>query len=125
VTGWKFYRTDCLDILVIIKDRLKLDLAKAAVLCDYRRDQILDLEFDTRDQFHGRTIRSRVKHHDGPQLREYIRGAKVQKLIKDRNLKLQAYLVIIVGSRRVLLWEMDKQGNLAADPRFIGMPHHR
>jgi hypothetical protein len=29
---------------------------------------------------------------------------------------MQAHLVIIVGSRHILLWDMDKEGNLAKIP---------
>ena len=59
---------------------------------------------------------------DGPQLRGYIKSTEVQQPIKEQSLELQAHLVIIVGSRHILLWDMDKEGNLAAEPRLVAMP---
>ena len=60
--------------------------------------------------------------NDGPQLRDYIKSTKVQQLVEKRSLELRAHLVIIVGSRHILLWDMDKEGNLAAEPRLVEMP---
>ena len=60
--------------------------------------------------------------HDGPQLRDYIMSNEVQQLMKEQGLELRAHLVIIVGSRHTLLWDMDKEGNLAAKPRLVEMP---
>ena len=51
---------------------------------------------------------------DGPQLRDYIKSTKVQQLVEKRSLELQAHLVIIVGSRYILLWDMDKKGKLGS-----------
>ena len=60
--------------------------------------------------------------NDGPQLRDYIKSSYVQQLMEKQSLKLRAHLVIIVGSRHILLWDMDKEGNLAAEPRLVEMP---
>ena len=48
-------------------------------------------------------------------------GTEVQQWVKKQNLELKAHLVIIVGSRHILLWDMDKEGNLAAEPRLVEM----
>jgi hypothetical protein len=56
------------------------------------------------------------------QLREYVTGPTVKQLLEERRLELRAYLVIIVGSRHILLWDMDEMGNLAAEPRLVEMP---
>jgi hypothetical protein len=58
---------------------------------------------------------------DGPQLRDYIKSTYVQQLVEKQSLELRAHLVIIVGSRHILLWDMDKEGNLAAEPRLVEM----
>jgi len=58
---------------------------------------------------------------DAGQLREYIAGSTVTQRLKERNLELRAHLVIIVGSRHILLWDMDKKGTLAAEPRLVEM----
>ena len=59
---------------------------------------------------------------DAVQLREYITGPTVTQRLKERNLELRAHLVIIVGSRHILLWDMDDTGTLAAEPRLVKMP---
>jgi len=46
----------------------------------------------------------------------------VKQLLEERNLELRALLVIIVGSRHILLWDMDKEGTLAAESRLVEMP---
>ena len=60
--------------------------------------------------------------NEGPQLGDYIKSTKVQQLVVERSLELQAHLVIIVGSRHILLWDMDKEANLAPEPRLIVIP---
>ena len=60
--------------------------------------------------------------NDGQQLRGYIKSAEVRQLVEKGSLELQAHLVIIVGSRHILLWDMDEEGNLATEPRLAEMP---
>ena len=60
--------------------------------------------------------------NEARQLREYVTGPTVKQLLKERRLELRAHLVIIVGSRHILLWDMDEMGNLAAEPRLVEMP---
>src|SRR5206468_443822 len=121
VTEWKFYRINFLNVQVAGNNYAN-DLTKAATLCNYKLPEILQLRFSTNDQFHRGTIESWVMENDGPQLRNYIKSATVQQLVKKGSLELRAQLVIIVGSRHILLWDMDKEGNLAAEPRLVEMP---
>ena len=60
--------------------------------------------------------------NEARQLRGYVTGPTVKQLLEERSLELRARLVIIVGSRHILLWNMDKMGNLAAEPRLVEMP---
>jgi len=55
------------------------------------------------------------------QLQDYIKSPQVTQRVLNEGLKMQAHLVIIVGSRQILLWDMDKDGNLADEPRLVGM----
>jgi hypothetical protein len=41
--------------------------------------------------------------------------------VLNEGLEMRAHLVIIVGSRHILLWDMDKDGNLANEPQLVGM----
>jgi hypothetical protein len=78
--------------------------------------EILGLKFEG-DKFRTGTIRNWI---DGKgrglksgdvrkQLRSYITGDTVQKEIRDKNFR--AFAVVIVGSRQVLVREMDRHGN--------------
>ena len=60
--------------------------------------------------------------HERPQLRDYIKSTEVQQLVATRSLELQAHFVIVVGSRHILLWDMNKDGLLAPEPRLVELP---
>ena len=51
-----------------------------------------------------------------------LKSTYVQQLTEKQSLELRAHLVIIVGSRHILLWDMEKEANLAAEPRLVEMP---
>ena len=55
------------------------------------------------------------------QLRNYIKSHEVTQQVLNEGLEMRAHLVIIVGSRHILLWDMDKEGNLAGEPHLVGM----
>jgi hypothetical protein len=55
------------------------------------------------------------------QLRNYVKSREVTLRTLNEGLEIRAHLVIIVGSRHILLWDMDKDGNLADEPRLVGM----
>jgi hypothetical protein len=120
VTEWKFYRITFLDVRGP-GNAIPDVLTKAAILCDYKLSQILQLRFYDWDKVHKGTIKDWVVKNDARQLKDYINSAEVTKLVKDDGLELRAHLVIIVGSRHILLWDMDKDGNLAEEPRLVEM----
>jgi hypothetical protein len=60
--------------------------------------------------------------HESQQLRDYVMGPTVKQLLEERGLERKAHLVIIVGSRHILLWDMNKEGNLAPEPRLMELP---
>jgi len=49
-----------------------------------------------------------------------IKSPQVTQRVLNEGLEMRAHLVIIVGSRHIL-WDMDKNGNLADKPRLVGM----
>ncbi|KIX01367.1 uncharacterized protein Z518_09092 [Rhinocladiella mackenziei CBS 650.93] len=116
VTEWKFYRINYLNVTGCDS------IAKAKELRQYKLNRILALEFMHWDKHHHGTTKSQVTEKDGPQLRGYIKSADVRRRVNEESLELQAHLVIVVGSRHILLWDMDKDGNLAAEPRLVHMP---
>ena len=96
-------------------------LTKAPILPDYKLSEILELKFIAADKWHQGTIRQCVLTY-AQQLREYITSPEVRNRALSEGLEMRAHLVIIVGSRHILLWDMDKGGNLADIPRLVGMP---
>jgi hypothetical protein len=49
------------------------------------------------------------------QLEEYVNGAEIA-LLKEEN-EVRAFLVVVVGSRQVLIWEMSN-GDSQKDPEL-------
>jgi hypothetical protein len=95
-------------------------LTKAAMLHDYKLSEILQLKFRAQDRYHQGSIKECVVGM-ADQLRDYIKSDEVTQLVENQGLEMLAHLVIIVGSRHILLWDMDKEGNLADEPRLVGM----
>jgi hypothetical protein len=83
-------------------------------------DGILKLKFKG-DKFRSGTIRNwidggRSDRKSGivrEQLRSYIAGPTVQKEIAGKNFR--ALVVVIIGSRKILVREMDKDGNWVSE----------
>jgi hypothetical protein len=118
ISEWKFYRLSFLTIRDETGKELSL-FGKAENLCNYTLQQVLDLEFGDWDDYHRGTIKDFVEQNVASQLRDYISSKEVTQMAKEKELELQAHLVIIVGSRQILLWDMDKDGKLA-EPRLVG-----
>lgn len=57
--------------------------------------------------------------HVASQLKTYVESPEVIEKAKGREIR--AHVVIVVGSRHILLWDMDKDGKLAK-PRLVKVP---
>ena len=79
---------------------------------------VLQLKFAPHDMFGraGKTIREWILERDGPgdQLAKYWASPEIVNL--RRTQKALAYLVIVVGSRKVLLWQLSDEGKLFGEP---------
>ena len=93
------------------------DIDKANQLEAMGLPKILELNFE-RDKFRSGTIGNWIdgENSNDPksgivreQLRSYIKGSTVQEEITDKNFR--AFVVVIVGSRQILVREMDRHGN--------------
>ena len=42
--------------------------------------------------------------------------------MKDQGIEMKGHLVILVGSRHILLWDMNMKGELTDEPRLVGLP---
>ena len=49
-----------------------------------------------------------------------VQSNTVQEMVAERRLSIQAHLVIILGSRHILLQDMNSQENLANEPYLMG-----
>ncbi|KIX10454.1 uncharacterized protein Z518_01537 [Rhinocladiella mackenziei CBS 650.93] len=97
---------------------LKLDgeqnIDKAEQLEAMNLTKILGLKFKD-DKYRTGTIRNWIDGRGSKpgsvckQLQSYIAGPTVQKEIVDKNFR--AFVVVIVGSRQILVREMDRNGN--------------
>jgi hypothetical protein len=95
---------------------------KASLLNGYNLQEILQLKICKYDKYHAGTIREWILGNDLPQLRNYVKSPQITQMSREGNLETQAHLVVIVGSRHILLWDMDKEGNAAGQPRHITVP---
>ncbi|KAF9176798.1 hypothetical protein BGZ51_009646 [Haplosporangium sp. Z 767] len=118
---WKAIQIDFLDVGMSRGRREKAehlsDMADA--------NGILDLQFSWYDRWRpGQTIRSWIT--DGPikgenkisprqQLAEYVNSPEIALLKKENEVTV--FLVVIIGSRQVLFWEMDN-GDFRKDPEL-------
>jgi hypothetical protein len=48
------------------------------------------------------------------QVKRYFESPQITKLARSDALKFRGHLVIIVGNRKVLCWDVDKDGKLGA-----------
>jgi hypothetical protein len=89
---------------------------KAEQLEAMKLNEILGLKFKD-DKFRTGTIRNWIDGRGSgansgavrKRLHSYITGSTVQKEIVDKNFR--AFVVVIVGSRQILVREMDSHGN--------------
>jgi hypothetical protein len=96
------------------------NIDKAEQLEAMKLNKILGLKFKG-DKYRTGTIRNWIdgRGHSANsgdvrnQLQSYIGGATVQKEIIGRDFR--AFTVVIVGSRQILVREMDKHGNWVSE----------
>jgi hypothetical protein len=92
------------------------NIDKAEQLEAMELNEILGLKFKG-DKFRTGTIRNWINGRgSGPksgnvrrQLHSYITGSTVQKEIADKDFR--AFAVVVVGSRQILVREIDRRGN--------------
>ena len=100
-------------------DRLSRREAKALVLSEYTLEKVLDLKFSKADKYRTGRLKHWIIDEVAPQLRDHVMSKEVKKL-KDEGRILKAHIVIVIGSRHVLVWDMDCHGQLAEIPELVG-----
>jgi len=111
VTEWKVIPLEFLDLQA---GDMATESEKAKLLENLGVAEILNLKFHRREKFKKGTIQSWLKKDVKAQLKSYICTPEISKLVVNR--RFHAYLVLVVGSRKILVWEMDTKGN------WIGRP---
>ena len=120
VTEWKVAQIDYLDIPVAEGRTLSRE-KKALSLSEYTLSQVLQLKFGAWDKFHkGQTIKQWMEGEVASQLRGYVKSPQVLELVKGENVSMRAHMILIVGSRHVLVWDVDCSGDIIGTPDLIG-----
>lgn len=127
ITEWKVVQIDFLDIKLSrlskgvsktsVRDRRG---AKASVLSIYTIEQIQNLKFTKNDKFRsGKNLKQWIED-EASKLKDYITSAEVKGKLKDEGLLLRAHMVVVIGSRHILVWDMNDDGELVDSPHLIG-----
>ncbi|RPA90217.1 DUF1703-domain-containing protein [Choiromyces venosus 120613-1] len=109
VTEWKTVKIDFLDL----GDSLSWD-EKAEALSKLGINGVLELKFHEREKYKKGTIRDWIEKDVTAQLKSYVLSPEIRELARSRG--FHAHLVLVVGSRKILVWEMDEQGDWIGQP---------
>jgi hypothetical protein len=120
VMEWKALPIDFLDIPIPKQRSKRVTTAiKASVLSKYSCDKVLDINFGKNDKFHVGKLQEWIIDEVAPQLKSYILSEEMKKMLLEDGRSLKAHIVIIVGSRQILVWDMDGDGKLAEAPDLV------
>ena len=87
---------------------------KARTLTKMSLDKILELKISKFDRYNsGKSIRKYVDEKVGPQLNGYVLGNTVK--MESVKRKVRAFAVVIIGNRKVLVREMNDNGQWRKD----------
>jgi hypothetical protein len=127
VTEWKSIQIDYLDIRKPRKspktptgNKRSMREIKASILSTYTLQNVLDLKFGKNDYRAGKKLKQWIIETAAPQVKDYVTSEEVKKKLKDEELLLEAHLVVIVGSRHILVWDIDSDGELKGEPKLVG-----
>lgn len=109
---WKVVNIDFLDV-----GKSRDRELKAKALSELYVDEVLGLEFNKREQHRKGTIEEWIRKKVTPQLQSYVTSVEVKEQRGDR--KFHAHLILVVGSRHILVWDMDEKGNSMGEPVLV------
>ncbi|KAG0124862.1 hypothetical protein HOY82DRAFT_543474 [Tuber indicum] len=109
VTEWKTVGIDFLDL----GDSLDLD-EKAEALSKLGVNEILELRFHKREKYKKGSIRDWIEKDVAAKLKSYVLSPEIRELVGSSE--LHAHLVLVIGSRKILVWEMDGEGDWIGQP---------
>jgi hypothetical protein len=131
VTEFKVAKVDFLDIIPAPQTNdpwRSMSFRKAITLSNISSvDEVLQLKYSKTDKFNpGRTIDEWVREPNpkdsssrspAQQLKDYWNSTEIKRL-RD-TFEVKAYLVVIIGSRKILLWPLGDDGQLG-NPQLVG-----
>lgn len=82
---------------------------KAKTLSELYFDEVLGLKFNGRELNRNGAIEEWIRKKVTPQLQSYVVSVEAKKQRGDR--KFHAHLLLVVGSRHILIRDMDEKGN--------------
>ena len=112
VTEWKCLQIDYLNIPRtgnIQTDRLQ----KASTLSNMTIDEVLDIKFANHDKFHpqGKSIKDWIEGKERVYRTAESPAEQLARYLGDLDATyiegIRAYLIVVVGARKFLVWEMD------------------
>ena len=119
VSEWKAAQIDFLHIPVP-RVRMPSRSEKALTLSEYTLLQVLQLKFVLWDRCHkGWTMQQLMEKEAAPQLKDYIQSKEVTEKLEGGKLLLRALVVVVVGSRHILVQEMDSNGQLIGNAELL------
>ncbi|KAG0129489.1 hypothetical protein HOY82DRAFT_651946 [Tuber indicum] len=109
VTEWKTIQIEFLDV----GDSFTWD-EKAEALNKLGVDEILKLKFNRREKYKKGTLQRWIKNEVTVQLKSYVCSTEIRELAQNR--RFHAHLVLVLGSRKILVREMSMKGNWINQP---------
>lgn len=114
VTKWKTVKLDFLDL----GDSLSWD-GKAKVLSQLDVNGVLKLKFHRQEKYKKGSIPDWIEKDDTTQLKNYVLSPGIRELVG--SCEFQAYRVLLVGSCKISVQEMDKKGEWIGHPARLGL----
>ncbi|KAG0136190.1 hypothetical protein HOY82DRAFT_625829 [Tuber indicum] len=111
VTEWKAINIEFVDTKLSLDRQEKADLIAGLDI-----NGVLDLKFNKKERFKKGTIRRWIAWEVTSLLRKYVLSKEVQEEAKGRQ--FHAHLIVVIGSRQILIWDMDQDGNWIGKPRL-------
>ncbi|KAG0196105.1 hypothetical protein BGX28_000135, partial [Mortierella sp. GBA30] len=122
VLEWKVIQIDYLDLGTVVSREKKAESLNGT----FESSAILDLKFGRNDKWRqGQTIREWIlqgprngqsKVSPREQLATYLASQEIAHLKEEHE--VTGYLVVVVGSRQILLWKMDDDGSFQSVPQL-------
>jgi hypothetical protein len=109
---WKVIQIDFLDLGGFSRRD-----QKAKALGELNVDEVLVIQFNKRDKYRKGTIRNWINKVVTPQLQGYVTSEEIREQVGGRELR--AHLVLVVGSRQLLVWDMDGNGKWIGRPELV------